>query len=52
MWGFKAKVGNQPEDQVVGGYDLGMSNDRGDKPVTWAKSHNTITGIMWYQQHS
>lgn len=30
---LSAKVGNQPEDQVVGGSGLGKCHDRGDKLV-------------------
>lgn len=49
MGDFNAKVGNEPEDGIVGRYGLGTRNDRGDRLVQFCRENKMVVCNTFFQ---
>ncbi|GFO01373.1 craniofacial development protein 2-like protein [Plakobranchus ocellatus] len=50
MGDFKAKVGTEKVDDIVGKHRLGIRNERSEKLIEWCQTNNIIVGNTWFQQ--
>ena len=50
MGDFNAKVGTKLEN-TVGRYELGDTNERGERLIKFCQQHNLVITNTWFQQH-
>src|SRR6478609_10744057 len=50
MGDFNAVVGKGKEDRVVGKFELGKRNDRGERLIEFCKSQNLVITNTWFEQ--
>ena len=53
MGDLNAKVGTEQDPlwEVVGRYELGSRNERGDMRVDWSMTHDQVIMNTWFQHH-